>query len=190
MPDPNGKPAPACFKVHKLEVNSFGANVSNIMGWVPMNRCNAADLDKYNLFLGAASNNVSGQYCQFQYREMGTNLAIIPVNSGQNIRIWYVPLTPDLLQDTDMLPFSYSGWHEYIVVDVASKSLDKKQFADMAARLDARKDALMLRIETEAANRNVGQPNTATNSRAMLGDPNFGGGMYQRPWGNGNGYGY
>jgi len=191
MPDPNGTPAAACFKVHKLEVNSFGANVSNVQGWVPMSRCNAADLDKYNLLLGAASNYVAGQYCNFQYREMGTNLAIIPLNSGQNFRLWYVPLAPDLLQDTDMMPYSYSGWHEYVVVDVASKSLDKKQFADQAARLDARKAALEMRIETEAANRNVGAPNTSTNSRSMYGDPNFGGGMFGGNgfgWGGGAGY--
>jgi len=191
MPDPNGTPAAACFKVHKLEVNSFGANVSNVNGWVPMNRCNSADLDKYNLLLGAASNNVSGQYCQFQYREMGTNVAIIPTNTGQYMRIWYVPIAKQLLLDTDMMPFSYSGWHEYVVVDAAAKALAKKQFMDQAQELLNRKAQLEIRIETEAANRNVGQPNTATNSRAMMGDPNFGGGMYQRGWGgSGNGWGY
>ncbi len=190
IPDPNGTPAPACYKVHKFEVNSFGANVTNVQGWIPMNRCNSADLDKYNLFLGAASNNVSGQYCQFQYREMGTNVCIIPVNSGQYMRIWYVPIAKQLLQDTDMLPYSYSGWHEYVVLDAAAKSLAKKQFMDQAQELLNRKDSMMIRIETEAANRDVGQPNTATNSRAMLGDPNFGGGMYGRAWGNGGGWGY
>jgi hypothetical protein len=178
QPNPNGTPAPACFKVHKMEVNSYGAQATNATGWVPMSRCNSADFDKYNLLLGAASNFTSGQYCQFQYREMGVNLGIIPVTTGQTMRLWYVPLMLDLLQDTDMLPFSYSGWHEYIVVDVASKSLDKKQFAEQAARLDARKAALEMRIETEAANRNVGQPNVATNSRALYSDPNFGGGMF------------
>jgi hypothetical protein len=190
QPNASGTAAPACFKVHKLEVNSFGAQATNATGWVPAARCNASDFDKYNLLLGAASNVVSGQYCQFQYREMGVNLGIIPVTAGQAMRLWYVPLTLDLLQDTDMLPYSYSGWHEYVVVDVASKSLDKKQFADQAARLDARKDALMLRIETEAANRNVGQPNTATNSRSMYGDPNFGGGMFGNGFGGGGGFGY
>jgi hypothetical protein len=189
LPNPNGTPAAACFKVHKMEVNSFGAQVTNPNGWVPMSRCNAADLDKYNLLLGAAANYTAGQYCQFQYREMGTNVTVIPLNTGQAFRLWYVPLALDLLQDTDMMPFSYSGWHEYVVVDVASKSLDKKQFADQAARLDARKEALLLRIETEAANRNVGAPNTATNSRAMVGDPNFGGGMFNG-WGSGGGFGY
>ncbi len=190
LPDPNGKPALACYKVHKLELNAYGAQLNNAVGWIPMSRCNASDLDKYNLFLGAASNNVSGQYCQFQYREMGTNVCIIPINSGQYVRIWYVPVNPLLLQDTDMMPFSYSGWHEYVVVDVASKSLEKQQKFDQANALLARKEALMTRIETEAANRNVGQPNTSTNSRAMYGDPNFGGGMFGTGRWNGNGFGY
>lgn len=190
MPDAGGSPAAACFKVHKMELNSFGANVQNTQGWVPMSRCNSADLDKYNFFLGAASNNVSGQYCQFQYREMGTNLAIIPINSGQYFRLWYVPIAQQLLQDTDMLPFSYSGWHEYVVLDVAAKALAKKQFMDQAQELLNRKDAMMMRIETEAANRNVGQPNTATNSRSLYGDPNFGGGMFGNGRWGGSGFGY
>lgn len=193
IPDPNGTPALACYKVHKMELNAFGAQLNNPNGWIPMSRCNAADLDKYNLLLGAASNNVSGQYCQFQYREMGTNLAIIPINSGQYMRLWYVPIDPQLLQDTDMMPYSYSGWHEYIVLDVAAKSLAKQQKFDQAEELMSRKEAMMIRIETEAANRNVGQPNTATNSRAMYGDPNFGGGMYGwggGGWGSGGGAGY
>ncbi len=191
QPDPAGTPALACFKVHKLEVNSFGAQSTNATGWVPMSRCNAADFDKYNLLLGSASNVVSGQFCQYQYREMGTNLGIIPVTSGQAIRLWYVPLAKQLLQDTDMLPYSYSGWHEYVVLDVAAKSLAKKQFMDQAQELLNRKEAMMVRIETEAANRNVGQPNTATNSRSLYGDPNFGGGMFGNGiYGSGGGFGY
>ena len=191
MPDPNGTPAPACFKVSSMDLNAYGTNASNSTGWVSMSRFNEADHNKYNLLLGAASSNVAGQYCQFQYREMGTNLEIIPVNAGQYFRLRYVPLTPDLLLDTDMVPFSYSGWHEYIVVDVASKMAAKKEEYDRAAELMQRKDKLELRIETEAANRDVGQPNTATNSRSMLGDPNFGGGPYGNGIGfSGGGYGY
>ena len=191
LPDPNGKPAPACYKVYGLDLNSYGANLSNATGWVPMSRFNFADRDKYNLMLGAASNNVAGQYCQFQYREMGTNVFIIPVNSGQYMRLWYVPISADLLLDTDMLPFSYSGWYEYVVVDVASKALAKQEFYDQANELKMRKQELYERIEVTAANRDVGQPNTATNSRSRLGDPNFGGGMFGNGYGgSGGGYGY
>lgn len=192
LPDPAGAPAPACYKVYGVDLNAYGANVSNATGWVSMSRFNIADRNKYNLFLGAASNNVSGQYCQFQYREMGTNLEILPVNSGQYLRLWYVPINPQLLQDTDMMPFSYSAWHEYVVVDAAAKALEKQQLFDQSQALMNRKNDLMIRIETTAANRDVGQPNTATNSRSMLGDPNFGGGMFGNGfgggWGGGMGY--
>lgn len=191
MPNPAGTAAPACYKVYGLDLNSYGAALNNPQGWRSMSRFNWADRNKYNYLLGAASNNVSGQYAQFQYREMGTQLYILPINSGQYFRLWYVPLAATLLQDTDMLPFSYSGWHEYIVVDVAAKMLEKQEFYDQAAALMQRKADLLVRIETTAANRDVGQPNTATNSRAMLGDPNFGGGDgYGFGGGAGGGYGY
>lgn len=190
LPDQNGTPAPACYKVYGMDLNSYGANLSNATGWVPLSRFNFADRDKYNLMLGAASNNVAGQYCQFQYREMGTDVYIIPVNAGQYMRLWYVPISADLLQDTDMLPFSYSGWYEYVVVDCAAKALAKEEFYDQAAELLQRKAALMERIEVTAANRDVGQPNTSTNSRSRLGDPNFGGGTFGGNWGSGGGWGY
>src|ERR1700722_375081 len=119
IPNPAGTPAPACFKVYGMDLNSYGAQLSNATGWVSMSRFNIADRNKYNLMLGAASNNVAGQYAQFQYREMGTNIEVLPINSGQYLRLWYVPISPQMLLDTDMLPFSYSGWHEYVVVDAA-----------------------------------------------------------------------
>jgi hypothetical protein len=180
----NGSPAPACFKVYGVDFNSFGAQVNNTQGWVSMSRFNWADHNKYNILLGAASNNVSGQYCSFQFREMGDQVYIIPSNSGQYFRLWYVPIAPQLLLDTDMMPFGYSAWWEYPVVDAAAKALEKRQLFDQAQALMNRKSGLEIRIETTAANRNVGQPNTATNSRGTMGDPNFSG-----PGGNGNGFG-
>lgn len=193
IPDPAGAPAPACYKVYGVDFNSYGAQVNNTQGWVSMSRFNWADHNKYNILLGAASNNVSGQYCSFQFREMGDQLYIIPSNSGQYFRLWYVPLNQQLLLDTDMMPFGYSAWWEYPVLDAAAKALEKQQLFDQAQSLLNRKDKMELRIETTAANRNVGQPNTATNSRATMGDPNFtsmgrGGGGFG--WGSGGGYGY
>lgn len=193
IPDPNGIPAAACYKVIGMDLNSYGANISNPAGWVSMSRFNEADRNKYNLILGAASNNVSGQYCQFQYREMGTNLEILPLNNSQYFRIRYVPVPNELLQDTDMMSYSYSGWHEWIVVDAASKAAAKRQFYDMSMELKNRRDELTSDITTDAKNRDVGQPSTATNSRAMMGDPNFGGGSYGNGsggFGSGGGWGY
>jgi hypothetical protein len=124
---------------------------------------------------------------------MGLDLEILPLNSGQYFRIRYVTVPSELLQDTDMMSYSYSGWHEWIVVDVAGKAAEKRQFYDMAATLKNRRDELTGDIQDAAKNRDVGQPNTATNSRAMLGDPNFGGGQYGGGgfgWGGGGGFGY
>lgn len=188
----DGLPSPACYKVYGVDFNSYGAQVNNTQGWVSMSRFNWADHNKYNILLGAASNNVSGQYCSFQFREMGADVFIIPSNSGQYFRLWYVPIAAQLLQDTDMMPFGYSAWWEYVVVDAASKALAKQQLFDQSQELLNRKGSLEMRIEVTAANRNVGQPNTATNSRGTMGDPNFssmgmnGGGF---GWGGG-GYGY
>lgn len=194
IPDPNGTPAPAAFKVYGLDFNAYGAQLNNTQGWIAMSRFNWADHNKFNILLGAASNNVAGQYCSLQFREMGDQIYIIPTNSGQYFRLWYVPIAAQLLQDTDMMPFGYSAWWEYVVVDAAAKSLAKKQFMDQAQELMNRKDALLIRIETTAANRNVGQPNTATNTRSTLGDPNFSGpgggwgGGFGGGWGGGLGY--
>lgn len=193
IPDPTGTPAVACFKVYGMDYNSYGAQVTNTQGWVPMSRFNWADRNKYNLILGAASNNVSGQYCQFQFREMGSLIYIIPSFSGQWFRLWYVPLVTDMLLDSDMMPYSYSGWHEYVIADVSAKALAKQERFEQAQELMARKAMLLDRIESEAANRDVGQPNTMTNSRSMLGDPNFGGGGGfggMGGWGSGGGFGY
>lgn len=190
IPDPSGDVAAACYKVYGMDYNSFGAQLNNSQGWVSMSRFNWADHNKYNILLGAASNNVSGQYCSFQFREMGDKVFIIPSNSGQYFRLWYVPLNPQLLQDTDMMPFGYSAWYEYVVVDCAAKALAKQQLFDQSQDLMNRKAALEIRIETTAANRNVGQPNTATNTRGTLGDPNFSGPGRGGGFGSGMGGGW
>ena len=191
--NPTGTPAAAAYKVYGMDFNSYGAQVNNTQGWISMSRFNWADHNKYNILLGAASNNVSGQYCSMQFREMGSQVYIIPTNSGQYFRLWYVPLNNQMLQDTDMLSFGYSAWWEYPVIDTAAKALAKQQKFDQAQELMNRKADLLMRIETTAANRDVGSPNTATNSRANLGDPNFttgtgGSGGFGGGWGNGWGY--
>lgn len=190
IPDPNGQPAPACYKVHGMDYNCYGAQVTNQQGWVSMSRFMFADRNKFSLLFGAALTNTAGQFYNAQFREMGSDVYILPTNSGQSFRLWYVPLSQDLLKDNDMISQSYSGWWEYITVDAASKALEKQEFFEQANALLARKDALLMRIETTAANRNVGQPNVATNSRNSMGDPNFSGPSRFGGFGMGFGGGY
>lgn len=183
-PLPNGilySAAPAIYKLLGVDVNVGGGVSSSNAGWVPVARFNWSDRDKYTTFPGQAGalNNVY----QMSYREMGSNLFIAPANNNQTIRLSYVPMLRQMLADTDMMPFSISGWSEYVIVDAAIKAMDKQESFEKVASLDAKKTALLARIETTASNRDAGQPNTVSNTRGTMGDPGFSG------WGGGFGGG-
>lgn len=111
-----------------------------------------------------------------RYRLNGNNLMIVPVpQSGQTIRIWYVPRPNQLISDTDTLD-AISGWEEYIVADCAIKALAKEE-SDVTVYA-AQKMALLKRIEEAAENRNIGDPQIVSDSRRR----NF-------EWGSGDGGG-
>lgn len=182
LPDgSNYSGAPALFKLNGVDVNISGASTGPNAGWTPLAKSNWSDRDKYTTFPGQAGalNNVY----QMSYRPMGNNLFIFPVNNNQLIRLWYVPIMTQLLQDTDMLPFSISGWSEYVIIDAAMKAMVKEESLEKWNALDAGKKLQIERIETTAANRDVGQPNTVSNVRSTMGDPGF------SNWGNGYGGG-
>jgi len=173
--------APAIYKLNGVDVNISGASTGPNAGWTPVARSNWSDRDKYTTFPGQAGalNNVY----QMSYREMGNNIHLFPANSNQLIRLWYVPVMTQLLQDTDMLSFSISGWVEYVIVDAAMKAMIKEESLEKWNALNASKQVQIERIETTAANRDVGQANTVSNTRATMGDPGF------SNWGNGFGGG-
>lgn len=170
---------PAHYKLNGIDVNISGGSAGPNAAWVPIPRCNWSDRDRYTTFPGQAGalNNVY----QMAYREMGNQLYLFPQNINQTIRLWQVPIMTQLLLDTDMLPFSISGWSEYVMVDVAIKMLQKEESFDQAAQMGQRLQVLRDRIDKAASNRDVGQPNTVSNTRATMGDPGFQG------WGYGSG---
>lgn len=98
-----------------------------------------------------------------RYRLNGNNLYIIPnPQSGQTIRIWYVPRPNQLINDTDTVD-AVAGWEEYIVADVCIKALAKEE-SDVSI-FAAQKTALIKRVEEEAENRNIGDPQKVSDSR-------------------------
>lgn len=98
-----------------------------------------------------------------RYRFNGNNLMIVPIpSSGQTIRIWYVPRSATLINDTDTLD-GFSGWEEYIVTDACIKALTKEE-SDCSVFL-AQKAALLQRINEAAENRNIGEPETVSDSK-------------------------
>lgn len=173
--------APALYKLNGIDSNVSGGATGPNAGWVPLSRSNWSDRDRYTTWPGQAGalNNIY----QMSYRQMGNQLYLFPANQNMLIQIWYVPILTQMLQDFDMLPFSISGWSEFVIVDAAMKAMIKEESLEKWNALAAMKAGLIERIETTAANRDVGQPNTVSNVRATMGDPGF------SSWGNGFGGG-
>lgn len=186
LPDgSNYSAAPALYKLTGVDV---GINASNNQ-WFTLPRFNWIDRNRYaTLQLSGIVNSIWGlAYCPW-----GGNLYFIPSpQAAQFIQLWYVPILTQMLLDTDMLPFSISGWSEYVIVDAAMKAMQKEESAEKWALLNQSKAGLLERIETTAANRDVGQSNTVSNTRARCGDQNFGsfGGFGTSGFGNGMGWG-
>lgn len=187
-PLPNGvdyNNAPALYKLIGVDV---GINATN-NEWFSLPRYNIIDRNRYStLQLAGTVQSIYG----LAYITMGSNIEFIPLpTDAQTIQLLYVPMLSQMLLDTDMMPFSISGWSEYVIVDAAIKTLIKEESYDQATALANRKEALMERIETTAANRDVGQPNTISNTRARCGDQNFGsfGGFGSSGFGSGFGWG-
>lgn len=164
---------------YKLMGVDCGLNLEN-NAWVTLKKFDFVARNRY------VYPQISATYLgvfNLQYRLIGsTKLMFIPVpNTAQYIRIWYVPRMVELLADNDILD-GLSGWTEYVIVDAAIKALQKEE-SDVSV-LMAQKQALLDRIQSTAANRDVGQPDTVSNTRSRSeawgnygpdGDGSFGG---------------
>lgn len=184
---PNGlnySGAPALYKLAGVDANGGGGSNTQ---WFTLPKFNWIDRNKYSVLqLSGTTNAVYGlQYCDF-----GNNLYFIPLPSAMTIQLWYAPMLTQMLRDIDMMPFSISGWSELVIVDAGIKALVKEESFEQAAALVTERTSLIDRIETTAANRDIGTSNTVSNTRVAAGDPNFpnwGNGGYG--WGGGGGWG-
>lgn len=169
---PQQTKAPALFKL--LGVDCSASIAGN--AWVTLPRFNWIDRNKF--VYPQLQANAIGLF-NLSYRQMGNQLQLIPrPAAGQFLQIWYVPVMSQLLQDNDMLAFSFSGWSELVIVDAAIKALLKEESFDQANALQGIKNSLMESIGTSAANRDVGQPNTISDTRNNTGNnPDWGSGM-------------
>lgn len=168
----NGSPAPALYKLAGVDASSGAAAANNGNAWFTLPTFNWIDRNRFNtLNLAGSVTSVFGlAYCW-----QGSNIYFQPFpTNAQSLRLWYVPMITQLLLDTDMMPFSISGWSELVIVDAAIKALIKEESYDQANSLINERTGLLTRIEETAPNRDVGQPNVVSNSRSGAGDPNFG----------------
>lgn len=188
VPLPDGSLYTAAPAFYKLAGVDCAVNPGNGQ-WFTLPRFNWIDRNRYStLQLSGTVQSIYGlAYCEF-----GNNLFFIPQpQASLYVQLWYVPAVAELLLDTDMMPFSISGWSELVILDSAIKALLKEESYDQVNALKAERDSVEMRIETTAANRDVGQPNTVSNTRARAGDQNFGsfGGFGTSGFGGGFGWG-
>lgn len=164
---------PAFYKL--LGVDLALNNATN--AYVTVNKFNFIDRNRF-VYPNTAG-TIYGVF-NLQYRIMGNNIEFIPTpTAGQSIRLWYVPRLTELLQDTDTTVVGISGWVEYIIVKAAYYALTKEESDTQSLIMQL--VALTKRIEDSAANRDVGQPDTISDTRS-----NSGSGLgYSNGWNRG-----
>lgn len=157
---------------YKLMGVDMGLNNAN-NAWATVQRFNFIDRNKF-LYPNSASTIYGVFNCS--YRLVGNKIEFIPVPSGnQPFRLWYIPRLVVPILDTDIVD-GVSGWNEYIIVRAAKYALDKEE--SDSSKLDQELSFLIKRIEETAANRDVGQADTISDTRSRNGS--WGGG-----WGGG-----
>ena len=177
--------APAFYKLSGVDVSVNPGNGQ----WFTLPKFNWIDRNRYStLQLSGTVQSIYG----IAYCDNGNNVWFIPnPQPGLYVQLWYVPIITQMLQETDMMPFSISGWSELVIVYAAIKALIKEESFEQAQALINERTGFLKRIETTAANRDVGQPNTVSNTRSRCGDQNFGsfGGFGSSGFGGGFGWG-
>jgi hypothetical protein len=165
-----GAPAKALYKLAGMDL---GVNTSN-NAWVTLLKYDFIERNKY--VYPNSTSTIYGVY-NMRYRLMGNNINIIPTPAGnQQVRIWYSPKLPALLQDIDVSTLGYSGWLRYPIVRAAKYALDKEE--SDTTKLDAEIVFLKQRIEAASQNRDAGVPDTISKTRQdpVYGGAGFGGG--------------
>jgi hypothetical protein len=150
----------------------LGINTSN-NAWVTLLRYDFIERNKY-----VYPNSTSTQYGVYnmRYRMMGNKVNIIPTPAGnQQVRMWYSPRLPALLQDTDVTTLGFSGWLRYPIARAAKYALDKEEGSD-TSKLDAEIVYLKTRIEQMSQNRDAGEAETISQTRqdSVFGGTGFG----------------
>lgn len=160
--------APPLYRLSGLDL---GLNTAN-NAFVAVTKYNLIDR---NLFVYPNSSSTIYGVFNLQYRLMGNNIRFIPTPSaGQFIRLLYVPKLPVLLQETDMSTIGYSGWLQYVIVRAAKYALDKEE--SDTSKLDTELAFLTQRITSSAINRDIGRPDTISDSRTGNWSDGWGGG--------------
>lgn len=144
---------------YKSTLVEVSLNTSDPNSWVTLRRYMRVQQNLWNY------PNVYTFYgiTNVRYRFTGNFIQLVPIaQANQTVRIWYSPRPQILFADTATLD-GISGWEDYVIIDAARKAL-LKQESDTAALMEE-KLAMKQRIEEAAENRDVGDPETISDSR-------------------------
>ncbi len=144
------------YKLMRVEV---ALNPSDPNSWITLQKFEAIQANLWNY------PNVYTFYgiTNLRYRLWGSNLQIVPIASaGQTIRIWYSPRPNQLIADTDIVD-GISNFEELIVVDSCIKALTKQE--QPCEVFIAQKIEMLRELNDAAENRDVGTPETVSDSR-------------------------
>jgi hypothetical protein len=176
----SGQPAAAFYKLAGVDL-SVNTNVIT-PARVTIDRYDFIDRNKY---VYPNSNSTIYGVFNMRYRLMGNFINFIPTPSGgQQVILWYAPKLAGLLADYNLTTIGYSGWLRYVIVRAAKYALDKEEGSD-TSKLDTEIAFLKTRIEQSATNRDIGQPDTISETRKNDG---YGGNGWG--WGNGSSGGW
>jgi hypothetical protein len=110
-----------------------------------------------------------------KYRLEGNSIWFTPLpQAGLTIKLWYIPQPSTLSLDTDTFD-GISGWEEYVIIDAAIKALQKEE-SDVSVLL-GQKQAMIVRIQAMAEQRDAGSPATVSDTMGIGLNP------YADPWG-------
>lgn len=100
-----------------------------------------------------------------KYDILGDAIVFLPVpNAGKKIRLWYIPVAPKLLKDTQLID-GINGYEEMIICEVAMRIMNKQE--QDAGPFVAAKQAVMRRIKDEAPNRDAGRAPRVGDTRGL-----------------------
>lgn len=112
-----------------------------------------------NAYMFTPTWNVVG-LAYLRYHMQGNSIRFVPVpNTTASVKLWYIPAITRLVIDADTLD-GVNGFEEYVIVDAAIKMRVKEE-SDVQ-ELMAAKMGLKQRIESMAAARDAGQPETVS----------------------------
>lgn len=108
--------------------------------------------------------NKRSLFDNFRYRIVGSQISFLQPDTSRSIRLWYVPISERLVDDSDTFD-GINGYEEYVIIDAAIKMLTKEESDTQV--LMQQKMMMLQRIEEAADNRDEGQSDRVTDVRSI-----------------------